>query len=150
MFLREASEIANLLDNVIVPIASGPPIAQNVTIGGQTSDGRDATNELSYVCLDALAHIKTPQPNFSVRVHKNTPDGFLLRASEAVRDGTIMAFFNDDVIIQGMVERGYALGDARNYALVGCVEPAAPGLSFGSTDSNLFNVTKCLELALNN
>lgn len=149
-FYIKVASVVNVLENMIVAVASGPPIAQNLTIGGIDKEGDDATNELSYIFLDAYKNIKTSQPNFSIRVHKNIKEDFLIRICEAVRDGTSIAFFNDEIIIPSMINRGIPIDDARDYAIVGCVEPAVPGKTFGSTDSNLFNIAKCLELALNN
>ena len=149
-FYIKLSEVVNCLDTVIVPVAGGPPIAQNLTIGGQDANGNDVTNELSSVCLDAMANIRTVMPNLSVRLHPGTPDDFLLDVCRAVRNGTMVGLFNDEVIIPALVNRGIPLEEARCYAIVGCVEPAVPGKTFGSTDSNLFNIAKCLELALHN
>lgn len=149
-FYIKLSEVANCIDTVAVTSAGGPPIAQNLTIGGQDGAGNDATNELSRVCLDAAAGIRTVMPNLSVRVHPGTPDDFLLSACRAIRDGVMMELFNDEAIIPAMMRRGIPLEEARRYAIVGCVEPAVPEETFGSTDANLFNIAKCLELALRN
>ncbi|MEW5945079.1 MAG: pyruvate formate lyase family protein [bacterium] len=149
-FYLKLSSVVNCLDTLAVPAAGGPPVAQNLTIGGQNEKGDDATNELSEVCLDAMSAIRTSMPNLSVRVHAGTPDDFLLRACEAIAGGTMLALFNDEAIIPAMVNRGIPLEEARCYGIVGCVEPTAPEKTFGSTDSNLFNIAKCLELALRN
>lgn len=147
-FYVKLSEVVNCLDTVVVPAAGGPPIAQNLTVGGQGEDGNDATNELSFLCLEAMASIRTVMPNFSVRIHPGAPDNFLLEACRAARDGVMLGLFNDEEIIPALVNRGIPLRKARCYGIVGCVEPAVPGETFGSTDSNLFNIAKCLELAL--
>ena len=129
--------------------SEGPPIAENLTVGGVNRDGNDATNELSYLILDSYASLKTVQPTFSVRIHKNTPDDFLIKAGEAIKTGASIALFNDEIIIKGLQNRGFTLEDAREYAPVGCVEPQHPHKSFGSTNSSQINIVKCLELALN-
>ena len=144
------SEVVNILDTVLLPVTSGPPIAQSLTIGGTDREGRDATNELTRLFLDALDNIRTVSPNMAVRFHAGTPHDFTLRVCDAVRRGTMMSLFNDEVIVPAMTVKGIPEPDARDYAIVGCVEPAAPGSTFGSTDSNLVNIARCLELALHN
>jgi len=148
-FYVKLSEVVNCLDTVVVPAAGGPPIAQNVTVGGLNAQGDDATCGLSYLCIDAMERVRTVMPNLSVRFHGSTPEPFLEKACRAAAGGTMLGFFNDEAIIPAMMNRGYSIEDARRYAIVGCVEPSAPGMTFGSTDSNLFNIAKCLELALN-
>lgn len=144
------SEVVNVLDTALLPVTSGPPIAQSLTIGGTDENGQDAANELTRLFLDAHDSIRAVSPNLAVRFHEHTPPEFTRRVCEAIRRGTMMALFNDQVIVPAMTAQGIPLKEARGYALVGCVEPAAPGRTFGSTDSNLVNIAKCLELALNN
>jgi formate C-acetyltransferase len=131
-------------------MVEGPPIAENVVIGGLTREGKDATNELSLIILDAYTHIKTVQPTFCVRIHKDTPDEFIIRVGESIKNGTSISLLNDQLMIPGLINRGFTLEDAREYAPIGCFEPQHPYKSFGSTNANQFNVVKCLELTLNN
>ena len=133
-----------------VVAAEGPPITENLTIGGVDRNGKDATNELSYIMLDAYTHLKTVQPTFSIRIHKMTPDDFLYKVGESIKAGASVALFNDDVMIKSLVKLGFTLEDAREYAAIGCVEPQHPFKSFGSTNANQINIVKCLELALTN
>ncbi len=108
--------------------AGGYPVFQNVCVGGQTRDGRDATNELSYMCLDATMNVKLHQPSISVRIWNGTPDELWYKAIQVKKQGLGMpAFFNDEVIIPALLNRGRELEDARDYAIVGCVEPACQG-----------------------
>ncbi len=144
------SEVVNVLDTVIIPVTSGPPIAQSLTIGGTNGDGQDATNELTCLFLDALDNIRTVSPNLAVRFHSGTPAEFTLRVCDAVRRGAMMSWFNDEVIVPALKAKGVSPRDARGYAIVGCVEPTAAGGTFGSTDANLINITRCLDLALHN
>lgn len=130
--------------------AEGPPIAENLTIGGIDKSGTDATNELSYMLLDSYNHLKTVQPAFSVRINENTPDKLILKTGEAIKSGTSIALFNDMVMIPGLHQLGYSLEDARLYAPIGCVEPGHPHKSFGCTNATQINIVKCLELTLNN
>ena len=130
--------------------AEGPPIAQNLTIGGIDKEGNDATNELSYLFLDSYNFLKTVQPAFSIRVHENTPDDLIIRTGDAIKSGASIALFNDLVMIPGLKQLGYSLKDAREYAPIGCVEPAHPHKTFGCTNATQLNIVKCLELTLNN
>ena len=130
--------------------AEGPPIAENLTIGGVDLDGNDATNELSYVFLECYEELKTVQPAFSVRINSNSPDELLKATGRAVKKGVSIGLFNDTVMIPGLHKLGYSLSDAREYAPIGCVEPGHPYKTFGCTNATQFNIVKCLELTLNN
>ncbi|MCX7599731.1 MAG: pyruvate formate lyase family protein, partial [Armatimonadetes bacterium] len=122
----------------------------NMALGGQTSDGRDATNELTYLCLEVTERLRLPAPNVSVRVFSGSPDKLWRRAVEVIGRGTGMpAIYNDDVIVPALQRMGIRLEDAREYAFGGCTEIQIPGKSnLGGEDGNL-NLAKCLELALN-
>lgn len=146
------NEIWNVLEEAYIPGGEGAEgkTTQNVTIGGVDRHGNDATNELSYIVLDAYADIRTVQPNFSVRISKKTPKEFLTKAVEYARDGVLMHFFNDETVIETLIKAGHSGEDARDYALVGCVEPNAQGKCFGSTFAVQFSGIKCLEFALSN
>jgi len=130
--------------------AEGPPITENLTIGGVDRNGKDATNELSYIMLDAYTQLKTVQPTFSIRIHKMTPDDFVYKVGQSIKSGASVALFNDEVIVNSLVKLGFTLEDAREYAPIGCVEPQHPFKSFGSTNANQINIVKCLELTLTN
>ena len=128
---------------------AGFPIGFNVTTGGQLADGRDATNLLSFLCLQAQAEVQLPQPNLSVRLHKNTPGDFLAAVSRVISLGTGMPqLFNDEVIVPGQERRGVKHADAIDYAAVGCVELSIPGKALGWSDSAMFNLVRVLELTL--
>jgi pyruvate formate-lyase/glycerol dehydratase family glycyl radical enzyme len=129
--------------------SSSYPEFQNLNIGGLTPDGRDATNELSFMCLTALDHTKLPQPGLSAQISSKTPPKFLLRCCELLRQGMGMpAMFNSDVLVLGMVNRGKTLEDARASSLNGCVACFCDGKD-RMASSGYFNLAKCLELALN-
>ena len=130
--------------------AEGPPIAENLTIGGVDLYGNDATNELSYLFLECYEELKTVQPAFSVRISPNTPEELLKATGRAVKKGVSIGLFNDSVMIPGLNRLAYSLSDAREYAPIGCVEPGHPYKSFGCTNATQFNIVKCLELTLNN
>ena len=128
---------------------AGFPIGFNLIVGGQDADGQDATNAVSFMCLEAQADVQMPQPNFSVRLHKNTPDDFLRAVARVISLGTGMPqLFDDEVIIPALEHRGVAHADAMNYAVVGCVELSVPGKALGWSDAAMFNLVRVLELTL--
>jgi len=129
--------------------SSSYPDFQNLNIGGLTRSGRDAVNELSFMCLDALEHTLLPQPGLSAQIGSVTQPKFLLRCCEVLRLGTGMpAMFNSDVMVLGMVNRGKTLGDARASSLNGCVAAFCDGKD-RMASTGYFNLAKALELALN-
>jgi len=132
-------------------VVSGYPTYQNICVGGETGNGEDATNELSYIFLEALADTRLSEPNFYIRVHDNMDEKFIRRAAEVARMGFGMpAFVNDKVIIPSLLNRGVALDDAMNYATMGCLEVSVPGKwGYRANGKSKFNLLKVLELALN-
>lgn len=149
-FYLKLNTLWNYVLNKGIVAAEGPPISQNLTIGGIDRNGNDTINELSYLLLESYNHLKTVQPAFSVRIHEQTPDDLITKTGEAIKSGTSIALFNDLVIIPGLIKLGYSLEDAREYALIGCVEPVHPCKSFGCTNATQLNAMKILELTLNN
>ena len=108
--------------------SAGGPLYQNVTIGGQNSDGSDAVNELSFLILHSVGKMKLTQPNLSVRFHKNISENFLLECIKLISKGFGMpAFNNDEVVIPGLLKLGVEREDAYNYSAIGCIEVAVPG-----------------------
>lgn len=130
----------------------GVPMFQNLTIGGQDPVKKyDATNELSYICLDATYNTRIPQPSLTVRFHKNTPFEFKMKVAEVIRLGTgLPSIFNDETYIPALMNRGYELNDAYDYCIIGCVEPGTAGLLGGRTGGAWLNCTKALEISLYN
>ncbi|MDK2822018.1 MAG: hypothetical protein PWQ67_2686 [Clostridia bacterium] len=129
----------------------GVSMTQNIIIGGIDENGDDITNELSYMCLEADAHIRLPQPSLSIRIHSGSPENFLLKTVELIKKGGGKpAIFNDEIIVPALMNDGISLADARNYGIVGCVEPISSGNANGWTNAAMFNLAKCLELALHN
>ncbi|MBD3254524.1 MAG: hypothetical protein GF383_05495 [Candidatus Lokiarchaeota archaeon] len=124
---------------------------QTITISGiDPETGEDATNELSYLFLDAYRNVKCLTTDLSVRINKNTPQTFFKEALKVFRSTSGIAFYNDEVIIPGLQKAGYELKDARNYVLIGCVEPTGQGNSFSATGRMFMNLPGVLELTLNN
>ena len=151
LFLK-TGELWNVLEEAYIPGGEGTEgkTTQNVTVGGIDKAGADATNELSYIGLDAYAAIRTVQPNFGIRLSKKSPEFFFMKAIEYAKDGVLLHFLNDDAIVPSLIHAGHAEEDARDYGIVGCLEPNAQGKTFGSTFAAQFNGCKCLEFALSN
>jgi pyruvate formate-lyase/glycerol dehydratase family glycyl radical enzyme len=146
---RESAQ--DLLEEYLIKVSYftmfGP---NNITIGGVDQNGKDATNELSYLFLDANDALKGGlRKSFAVRISPKTPRDFLKRACETYRIGAGVAFYNDNVVIRDLLEDGYSLADARNYSIIGCAEPAGTGNNNGYTGSNGVFITQVLEVALN-
>lgn len=129
---------------------AGFPIGFNVTISGQTKDGKhDATNELTYLFLKAQEHIRLPQPNLTARLHEGSPGEFIDECSRIIGLGTGMPqVVNDESIIPALRLAGIAEEDVFDYALVGCVELSTNGNYLGWSDAAMFNMVKVLELTL--
>ena len=126
---------------------AGYSLFQNLIAGGQDQNGLDATNDVSFMCINATMHVFLPAPSFSVRVWNGSPHEFLLRAAALTRTGIgLPAYYNDEVIIPALLSRGVTLADARNYNIIGCVEPQAPAKTDGWHDAAFFNMCRPLEL----
>lgn len=130
---------------------AGFPIGFNVAVGGQTSEGKDAANELSFLMLKAQEHLGLPQPNLSARLFNGSSDTFLQQCAKVIGKGSGMPqIFNDESIIPALEAQGISHADAQNYAIVGCVELTTHGNALGWSDAAMFNLVKALELTLNN
>lgn len=121
-----------------------------LTVGGVDKQGMDATNDLTYMMLDAHVHTRLPCPWLAVRMHNNTPRSLKIKVANVIRLGTgEPKIFNDEVTIPSMLTTGVELTDARNYQVVGCVEPDVSGKMYGWKDSGHMNIARILELAIN-
>jgi formate C-acetyltransferase len=128
---------------------AGFPIGFNIIIGGQDDRGRDFVNDLSFLLLKTQENLGLPQPNLSVRLHKGTSDELLHQAIRVVARGSGMPqFFNDESVIPALENLGIDERDARNYAVVGCVELTTQGNNLGWSDAAMFNLNKALEITL--
>ena len=130
---------------------AGFPIGFNIAIGGIDENGCDIYNELSLLLLKAQYHLGLPQPNLSVRLNKNSSHELIQEAIKVVAKGSGMPqFFNDEAIVNSMIkDLGIEEKDARNYAIVGCVELTTHGNNVGWSDAAMFNLNKALELTMN-
>jgi len=160
--LQEALEIIEALwvkYNQIVYLRSsssaeyfaGFPINFTVNLGGQTKDGVDASNELSYLFLKAQEHLGLPQPNLTARLHDGSPDSLVRECSKVIGKGSGMPqIVNDESIIPALEKAGFKHEDAMDYGVLGCVELSTQGNELGWSDAAMFNLVKALELTLNN
>ena len=130
---------------------AGYSLFQNLIAGGQNKEGEDVTNDLSFMCIQASVHVRLPQPSLSVRVWNGSPHEFLIKAAELTRTGIgLPAYYNDEVIIPSLQNRGLSLEDAREYNIIGCVEPQKAGKTEGWHDAAFFNMCRPLELVFAN
>lgn len=130
---------------------AGYSLFQNLIAGGQNKEGEDVTNDLSFMCIQASIHVRLPQPSLSVRVWNGSPHEFLIKAAELTRTGIgLPAYYNDEVIIPSLQNRGLSLEDAREYNIIGCVEPQKAGKTEGWHDAAFFNMCRPLELVFAN
>jgi formate C-acetyltransferase len=144
------TELNKIRDAESTRVFGGYPLFQNMIVGGVNRKGEDATNTISYICLQAAQNTKLYQPSLSVRIHENTPHLFYQKAAQTTRVGLgIPAYYNDRVIIPALLARGLAREDARDYAMIGCVEPQCGGKTEGWHDAAFFNLAKIVELAMN-
>ncbi|MBU5365566.1 glycyl radical protein [Enterococcus devriesei] len=131
--------------------SAGSPLYQNVTIGGQTRDKKDAVNPLSYLVLRSVAQTKLPQPNLTVRYHAGLDNRFMSECIEVMKLGFGMpAFNNDEIIIPSFMKVGVTEADAYDYSAIGCVETAVPGKwGYRCTGMSYMNFPKILMIAMN-
>ena len=130
---------------------AGYSLFQNLIAGGQNKEGEDVTNDLSVMCIQASMHVHLPAPSLSVRVWNGSPHEFLIKAAELTRTGIgLPAYYNDEVIIPALQNRGLTLEDAREYNIIGCVEPQKAGKTEGWHDAAFFNMCRPLELVFSN
>jgi formate C-acetyltransferase len=121
---------------------------QNICIGGQTREGDDAVNELSYLLLEVTGTVRTPNSNLSARLCASTPDPFRVACVELIKTGIgFPALFNDEVLVPALVRLGIPLREARDYAFVGCIETFLPGRMPPWSDSRV-NLLAALDRAL--
>lgn len=122
----------------------------NMCVGGVTRDGKDATNDLTYLLMDAVRHVKIYQPSLAARIHNKSPRKYLKKIVEVVRAGLgFPACHFDDAHIKMMLAKGVSIEDARDYCLMGCVEPQKSGRLYQWTSTAYTQWPICIELVLN-
>ena len=132
----------------------------HLDVGGLDENGRDASNELSYLCLRAMRYAKTTSPAVSLLLHQKTPDSLLYEACELAAEGMgHPSFFNCEGLYSMLEHRAGGLEGYSHYTRkdilkfgspIGCVEPGAEGLQYGHTDSGIINVAGAALMAVTN
>ncbi|MCL2391593.1 MAG: hypothetical protein FWC66_03165 [Oscillospiraceae bacterium] len=155
MFFIKTAEINRVWGHVATRTTGGYTTNQLITLGGVTKEGADATNPVTYMCLQASARLVLHTPPLAMRIHEDTPAELWEAAIETTRlVGGIPTFENDDMIIPALMKRGLSLESARNYGLIGCVEPAGCGDEWptcGGTGTDTYlNLMGTLMLGINN
>ena len=150
-FWLKAVELTKIRDGGSTKAFSGVEMGgMSLTLGGVKPDGTDGTNELSYMCVDAMAHTRIISPWLTTRHHANEPDEWWIKTVHCAKIGFgLPSFFNDEAIIPAMVNRGRTIEDARDYTALGCVEPDSSGREYGWHDAAFYNLNKVFELAIN-
>jgi len=145
-FCIKLSEVIPLFSHRVTEYNAGLPSGQALTVGGVDAEGRDASNELTYLLLDVMEGFKTRQPNWHARVSRVSDPRYVQRTIAVIAGGGgSPALYNDDVIMPAMVQREVAQEKVWNYATVGCVEPALSCESFTSSDAAIFNLAIAME-----
>jgi pyruvate formate-lyase/glycerol dehydratase family glycyl radical enzyme len=130
-------------------LAAGFPVQQQIPVGGQTREGKDAANPLTYQCIQATMNTRLHQPSLTVRLHKETPLELYRKACELSRMGMgHPSFFNDEVVVPALVKSGVSVEDARDYTPVGCVGAEVSGCGKGAHNGGYLNSASALEFTL--
>ncbi len=149
-FWLKFEEINKVRNSAIVGIYSGYLTNQAITIGGIDSDGKDITNPVTYMCLEAQKRVHLRSPQLALRVHGRTPYKLLRKAVEVISmGGGLPQLIGDNAIIQSLVRIGLPLEVARDYANIGCVEPGVVG-SWGIHKGGALNLPKIADMAISN
>ncbi len=148
-FLAKTAEQVPLFNTMATEFFSGLSSASGLTLGGLDRDGEDASNELTHVFLDAYDQIRLRQPNLHLRLHAASPLALREHAYEVLKKGGGMpALFNDSAVVPAIEALGVDAGDARDYAIVGCVEWGVPGKSFPAAGAGFLSLPAVLDDAL--
>lgn len=147
-------EVYEVRDDWYATAFAGYPMWQTLMVGGQTPDGKDATNDLSYLCLEAADELQVKQPVMAVRVWEETPEDLIKFGCKMIQEGQANpGFFSDDAAIKICMEKGRCstIEEARDWTIVGCTQPApGGGGADGSPDAGYVNMGKMIEFVLHN
>ena len=155
LFYLKVAEMNKYFASMPSSGTGGYTSGQLMTLGGVKADGSDATNDVTYMMLQASSRLLLHDPPQALRIHKGTPAALWEAAIETTKlAGGVPTFENDDIIIPALMDRGLSLESARNYCLIGCVEPAGTGDEWpacGGTGSETYwNMANAFLLAINN
>lgn len=148
----KACEVYEFRDKWYATSFAGYPMWEILVVGGQTPEGKDATNDLSYMCLEAANQLKTTQPVMAVRVWDGTPEKLIQKGCRMIQDGQANpGFFNDNAAMKMTLGKGCTIEEARDWTIVGCIQPGPGGGSTdGSPDAGYVNMGKMIEFVLHN
>jgi len=150
LLLVKLNGVVALANSIVATFMGGYPVMQGLTVGGVKKDGRSAVNELSYIMLDAEKEIGLTSEDLVVRINKNTPDGFLIKACEVAKQlKGKLKFVSDETTIQALLTNGIPIDSARDYISTGCHNPTVPAVSHDIGGVS-FNLAMMMDLALNN
>jgi len=122
----------------------------NMCVGGVDRAGQDATNDLTYLLMDAVRHVRIYQPSLACRIHKSSPQKYMKKIVDVIRSGMgFPACHFDDTHIKMMLAKGVSIEDARDYCLMGCVEPQKSGRLYQWTSTAYTQWPICIELVMN-
>jgi len=148
---EQAKELIKFFFTKFFANTKGRDNGKNFYFAGQYPDGSSAVNELSWLALEVYEELKTTDPKLSVRFFRDTPDDFMRRVADIIRNGqTSFVLINDEAAIPALLKRGKTLEEARSYTLIGCYEPAVEGREIACNMSIKVNLAKGVEMALNN
>lgn len=123
---------------------------ETVTVGGQTPDGQDATNELSYLVLDSKRDFPIPYPDMAARIHARTPEKFIRKCAEIIREGRgFPKLFNDEEIVPLYIAKGATMAEALDYACSGCTEVRVVNRETYVTGNASINLGAVMEMTMN-
>lgn len=151
-FYLKTNEVYEVRDNWYATSFAGYPMWQTLMVGGQTPDGKDATNELSFLCLEAADQLQTRQPIMAMRVWEETPEELLQFGCRMIQEGQANpGLFSDKEGIAISLGKGCSMEEARDWTIVGCTQPApGGGTTDGSPDAGYVNMGKMLEFVMHN
>lgn len=122
----------------------------NMCVGGVKREGGDACNDLTYLLMDAVRHVGVYQPSLACRIHNQSPQKYLEKIVDVVRAGLgFPACHFDDSHIKMMLAKGFSMEDARDYCLMGCVEPQKSGRLYQWTSTGYTQWPIAIEFVLN-
>ena len=154
-FFLKISEAVVLKTTPAAINSGGYTSGQHMSLGGVDRAGNDATNDVSYLMLQTMGRLHLHEPPLSLRIHKDTPDKLWEAAIACTKEvGGIPTLQNDDIIIPTLLERGFTIEDARDYCIIGCVEPAGGGNDFpacgGLGRATYLNMGNIITMLINN
>lgn len=151
-FYLKSCEVYEVRDNWYSTSFAGYPMWEILVIGGQTPDGKDATNDLTYLALEAADELQTKEPVMALRVWEETPQDLIDLGCKMIQEGQANpGFFNDEAAIKMCIGKGCTLEEARDWTTVGCIQPGpGGGGTDGSPDAGYVNMGKMVEFVLHN